>query len=804
MVTKIKPRRVNSEQVPEWWDKLGYEDPSLFGWSKVAGDQADWEETDPNKQSYILNKPYIPVVNDNFTSESDKDTVSAKQLKKLKENVDTLSAHGLFLSLWDSEDWSPISFPYDIPYTYKTWDYFLIEKTAETNFKPTGSAYDWTKSSVVETDEVASWDMYIFDWTIWLLQINHWKTVSFVNLAWDPHDNEALWNELDSKVDKTTWAYRIYATWANAADALLSYTVDAWANTVPYRSTTWTISTATPTADAHAATKKYVDDKTIVDEELDSTSTHPVQNKVITDALYKIESLQAPNATIIWEPTIVAWNISDFSQNDYLIVPFLSSFVKNPFILHMDISTKYDIDTQQNIIDSDKWLAFAIRNKRFTIAISTDWTSWIWEYTWNYMIAPNTDYHVEIERTLETISLRYSLDWTNFITDISIPLNTALSWKPLYIWWFGSVSHPFKWTLNFNEWRFKSGWNIVRKWMDVAWLETRANISLSNLDEEWEKKLRESVDLSNYVQKWDNMSSLAWDATYNANLFYNIWGTVPVITWWWGWGWFMRAWSLTEMTDDITWLLVWKPSFSWTFSTNTVWWQTVLSVRHRNWLIDWQNYWMYLRSALTSEDDLHWQQQAGGWLWERTIVDNKNVWNYALPISWWSMSWNIVMPSWQEIQWPTDKTFIRLLANGNIRVEAPCDTNNTAYYTVGKAWVSFWNWTTTQIKVTDKVEIHNVKDPTADWDAASKSYVDSKYSTITVTLTSSWWSNNTQTVTATWVTASNTVIVSPAPTSITDYTWSKIYCSAQWTNSLTFTCNTTPSNNITVNAVILK
>lgn len=78
-----------------------------------------------------------------------------------------------------------------------------------------------------------------------------------------------------------------------------------------------------------------------------------------------------------------------------------------------------------------------------------------------------------------------------------------------------------------------------------------------------------------------------------------------------------------------------------------------------------------------------------------------------------------------------------------------------------------------------------------------------KQSTLTVTLTSANWSNNEITVTATWVTASNTVIVSPDPSSITDYTDAKIYCSAQGTNSLTFTCDTAPSNDIDVNVVIL-
>lgn len=76
--------------------------------------------------------------------------------------------------------------------------------------------------------------------------------------------------------------------------------------------------------------------------------------------------------------------------------------------------------------------------------------------------------------------------------------------------------------------------------------------------------------------------------------------------------------------------------------------------------------------------------------------------------------------------------------------------------------------------------------------------------TITVTLASANWSNNEITVTATWVTASNTVIVSPDPSSITDYTDAEIYCSAQGSGTLTFTCSTEPTNDIDVNVVILS
>lgn len=70
-------------------------------------------------------------------------------------------------------------------------------------------------------------------------------------------------------------------------------------------------------------------------------------------------------------------------------------------------------------------------------------------------------------------------------------------------------------------------------------------------------------------------------------------------------------------------------------------------------------------------------------------------------------------------------------------------------------------------------------------------------------LTVADWSSNTQTVTVTGVTASNIVIVSPAPASAADYAAAGIVCTAQAADSLTFTCDTVPTNAITVNVVIL-
>lgn len=74
----------------------------------------------------------------------------------------------------------------------------------------------------------------------------------------------------------------------------------------------------------------------------------------------------------------------------------------------------------------------------------------------------------------------------------------------------------------------------------------------------------------------------------------------------------------------------------------------------------------------------------------------------------------------------------------------------------------------------------------------------------TVSLTTAWWSNKTQTVNVTGVTASNDVIVSPAPANIQDYANAWIYASAQWSGTLTFTCEEVPTSAITVNVLIMN
>lgn len=74
-------------------------------------------------------------------------------------------------------------------------------------------------------------------------------------------------------------------------------------------------------------------------------------------------------------------------------------------------------------------------------------------------------------------------------------------------------------------------------------------------------------------------------------------------------------------------------------------------------------------------------------------------------------------------------------------------------------------------------------------------------SSATVTLATTDWANSAQTVNVTGMTGTATVWVSPAPTSMTSYGNAGVYCSAQAAGTLTFTCTTTPTSELTVNVV---
>ena len=71
----------------------------------------------------------------------------------------------------------------------------------------------------------------------------------------------------------------------------------------------------------------------------------------------------------------------------------------------------------------------------------------------------------------------------------------------------------------------------------------------------------------------------------------------------------------------------------------------------------------------------------------------------------------------------------------------------------------------------------------------------------TATLASANWVSSAQTVNVTGMTGTATVWVSPAPASMSSYGTAGVYCSAQAAGTLTFTCTSAPTSDLTVNIV---
>ena len=74
---------------------------------------------------------------------------------------------------------------------------------------------------------------------------------------------------------------------------------------------------------------------------------------------------------------------------------------------------------------------------------------------------------------------------------------------------------------------------------------------------------------------------------------------------------------------------------------------------------------------------------------------------------------------------------------------------------------------------------------------------------ISVTLPANGWSNNEQTVSAGGVTANSNVIATYAPASREEYQGAGIYLSAQGEGTLTFSCDSAPTEAVTANVILL-
>lgn len=151
----------------------------------------------------------VPLVDDTLYSTSSEDALSARQGRILYDYIQSIQSRWRFLSNWNCVTWLATTNPADNPYQYRTWDYYLVSNVATlgwTNYRPNGSQYVINQASTtVESETVKVWDMYIYDWTYWLLLVNTEREIavdsSLSTTSTNPVENRVVTNALNWKQD---------------------------------------------------------------------------------------------------------------------------------------------------------------------------------------------------------------------------------------------------------------------------------------------------------------------------------------------------------------------------------------------------------------------------------------------------------------------------------------------------------------------------------------------------------------------------------------------------------------------------
>lgn len=242
------------------------------------------------------------------------------------------------------------------------------------------------------------------------------------------------------------------------------------------------------------ATKDIVDDENI---KLDTTWS----SQKIADKINDIELAKFPNVTIYGQPTINQGQISNFNTTNYCQFPFVVDFKGQPFTLDFEFTTGNEVSNQHNIFDSEFGLAFAVRNSKFVVAISTNGTSWnIGESIGTHTISTNTTYRVRMNWDLANFTLAYSTDGgANYITDITRALTLQPFPKQMFIGITSDKSTFFNGIINLNYATLTIANKVVWQGMDDVGLSTRMAVNMSNIDEEGVNRVKSIINDVGYI-----------------------------------------------------------------------------------------------------------------------------------------------------------------------------------------------------------------------------------------------------------------------------------------------------------------
>ena len=177
----------------------------------------------------------------------------------------------------------------------------------------------------------------------------------------------------------------------------------------------------------------------------------------LTHRVELIELTAHPNMTIVGNPTFTEGNVSGFTATDYLVFPTEVSVSTNHVEFFMSFHTGSDVTTQQNIMDSNRGLAFAIRGGTTVTAVSTDGQSFIGENTGG-TIEANHSYRMKLDfsHSGSTYAVKtYLADGSGDYVQVGEGLAAAVPLYPTATYWGGAnpggAVHIFGGSINLSQ-----------------------------------------------------------------------------------------------------------------------------------------------------------------------------------------------------------------------------------------------------------------------------------------------------------------------------------------------------------------
>lgn len=209
----------------EWWAEVNVIEDVKVNWVSL-------EVVD--KSVDVL----VPLVIDNLYTVDWDNALSAKQWKILYDYIQNLQSRGRYLSNWNTATWLPSTSPSQSPYEYRSGDYFVVSAIAPewgTNYKPDWSSYIiGVASTTVETEDVKVTDIYLYDWSNWLLLTNSTREIPIDNalstMSINPVENRVVTNAINTKQDKLIAWNNIQIAQDGKTISATDTTYSAWTN----------------------------------------------------------------------------------------------------------------------------------------------------------------------------------------------------------------------------------------------------------------------------------------------------------------------------------------------------------------------------------------------------------------------------------------------------------------------------------------------------------------------------------------------------------------------------------------------